>query len=342
MGKKVLITLVDPSSNNAGPKARTDVEYFLKQEGFECWKLKYDVSHNLSGRLKKLKYINFDIPHLFNKKKIDEIIIQYPLYSNALMDTFIKNIRKYTNAKLVVMIHDIESLRFYKDDVEYLTKEKKWLSQVDGIIAHNDKMIEWIRKQGITTPTVPLGIFDYQNPQPLQNNVTYKKTVSYAGNLRKSVFLEKIQLQRGSQLDVFGPNPRHYSKKVNYCGQYTPEELPLHLQENFGLVWDGKSLESCDGTTGNYLKYNCPHKASLYLSTGIPVIIWKSAALADLIEKGKIGITVDNLEDLSAILERVTPEKYVEIKKNTLEFAEKLRSGKQIKTAVNKIETELN
>ncbi|NRO11242.1 Beta-1,6-galactofuranosyltransferase WbbI [Lactobacillus helveticus] len=49
--------------------------------------------------------------------------------------------------------------------------------------------------------------------------------------------------------------------------------------------------------TGNYLRYNDPHKLSLYLASGIPVIIWKKAAEAKFVEENKVGITVDSLED---------------------------------------------
>ena len=60
------------------------------------------------------------------------------------------------------------------------------------------------------------------------------------------------------------------------------------MDQNFGLVWDGTSLDGCNGRYGEYLKFNNPHKTSLYLSCGIPVIIWKEAALADFVEEHKV------------------------------------------------------
>ena len=74
-------------------------------------------------------------------------------------------------------------------------------------------------------------------------------------------------------------------KNVKYCGQYKPEELPEKLEGGFGLVWDGDDLGACTGVFGEYMKYNNPHKTSLYLASGLPVIIWEKAAMAKYIEK---------------------------------------------------------
>ena len=59
------------------------------------------------------------------------------------------------------------------------------------------------------------------------------------------------------------------------------------------------SSETCKGSFGEYLRINNPHKTSLYLASGIPVIIWSKAALAEFIEKNKCGITVDSLYEIA-------------------------------------------
>lgn len=58
----------------------------------------------------------------------------------------------------------------------------------------------------------------------------------------------------------------------NLEGSYMPEELPEKLEAKYGLVWDGLEITSCEGTFGQYLKYNNPHKFSLYMAAGIAVI----------------------------------------------------------------------
>ena len=122
-----------------------------------------------------------------------------------------------------------------------------------------------------------------------------------------------------------------------YKGQYSPEELPKHLNENFGLIWDGNSIKSCSGHFGEYLKYNNPHKTSLFISTGIPIIVWKKAAIAKLVNDYNIGIVIDNLRELDSVLDNVDLDQYKELKKNTEILGKKLREGFFIKRALREL-----
>ncbi|MCG4787970.1 hypothetical protein L0N33_21865, partial [Roseburia faecis] len=72
------------------------------------------------------------------------------------------------------------------------------------------------------TPIVNLGLFDYLNPQPIDEDFTYNKTVCLAGNLRKSNFLKQLDM-KDAKLKVFGPNaPKTFGKGVEYQGQFSP------------------------------------------------------------------------------------------------------------------------
>ena len=103
------------------------------------------------------------------------------------------------------------------------------------------------------------------------------------------------------------------------------------------MIWDGDSSKECSGVYGEYLKYNNPHKTSLYLSSGMPIIIWREAALAEFVDKNKLGIVVDNLSQIKPILDKMTKEEYQEIKSNTIKIAHKLRSGFYIKKAITEL-----
>ena len=143
-------------------------------------------------------------------------------------------------------------------------------------------------------------------------------------------------------LALYGPNKAAtYPKNITHYGSFPPDELPAKLTQNFGLVWDGTSIERCDGSFGNYLKYNDPHKTSLYLSSGLPVIIWKEAALADFIVKNQVGLAVDNLAQLDEILNELTPEEYYQMCQNVAKVAHKMRTGAYLKEAVTKLEHEV-
>ena len=141
-------------------------------------------------------------------------------------------------------------------------------------------------------------------------------------------------------MTLFGPNfsPALISKHIEYRGSLPPDELAKELlTQSFGLIWDGDSSKECSGVYGEYLKYNNPHKTSLYLSSGMPIIIWREAALAEFVDRNKLGIVVDNLSQIKPILDKMTREEYQEIKSNTIKIAHKLRSGFYIRKAITEL-----
>ena len=124
--------------------------------------------------------------------------------------------------------------------------------------------------------------------------------------------------------------------RLVYKGSFPPEKLPSCIEGDFGLVWDGSEAYTCAGNTGEYLKYNNPHKTSLYLSSGLPVIVWTEAAIADFVVKNKVGITVSSLFDLEEAISQVTKEEYVIMCQNAKGIAEKLRNGYYFYKALDK------
>lgn len=330
---KVLITVKEENSNNAGPKATNDIIKFLSQN--ESYKIA-TLNFNLNSKFMKLFYYYFVIPRFFKQLEADVIILQYPAYSEYLMTKIMKSIKKNTKSKLYLIIHDIETLRLYKNRPDYVANEMVWLKQADGLVVHNSAMRNWLANYGVTNMT-ELNLFDYDNPQKLNQNFSYDKSVCFAGNLEKAEFLTK--LSSNNRVDVFGPNPaQQYLDGINYKGQFTPDELPKHMLENFGLVWDGSELDTCNGIFGEYMRYNSPHKVSLYLSTGIPVIIWKEAALAKFIVENKLGIAIDNLNNLDTILNEITIDEFRKMKNNATSIAKKLRHGDFIKYALSELD----
>ena len=254
------------------------------------------------------------------------------------MEQVVNSIRKYTDAKIYFIIHDVESIRLFINQPQYYKAELSFLNKADGIVGHNQKMNTWLKEHGVMTKLISLDIFDYDNPAKLIETREYKGTICYAGNLKKAEFLQKVNLQH--KLEIFGPNPaKQYPNNVEYEGQYTPEDLPVHLTANFGLVWDGTSIKGCNGVFGEYMRYNNPHKTSLYLSSGIPVIIWKKAALAEFVEQNHLGLTIESLDELDQLLNNLTDDEYQQIYQNVKTIAQKMRSGFYVKTAVKQLIT---
>ena len=343
--ERYIISLRDPAKNVGGPKANMDNIHNLKKLGFKNYWLDYGwnfwdnhgVKNAIKSRVNKFKMAYITLPNFFKQHSdMEYLILQYPLYSAFTMKRIVECLRKYTTAKLYIIIHDVESIRLYINEPEKGHAEIESFNLADGIIGHNQKMNRWLKENGVKVPLVDLGIFDYDNPQPLQEYQGYDKTICYAGNLIDAKFLDEYHQK--SKLTVFGPNPAEkYNDNIEYKGQYTPEELPKHLTQNFGLVWHGTSADTCNGTFGKYLRYNNPHKTSLYLSSGLPVIIWDQAALADFVKENGVGITISSLNEVDEKLNSISEEEYRQMHDNVRKIAKKMRSGYYATTAVDKL-----
>ena len=129
-----------------------------------------------------------------------------------------------------------------------------------------------------------------------------------------------------------------------YKGSFKPDEVPGVLEGSFGLVWDGNTASTCGGNTGEYLRYNNPHKTSLYLASGIPVIVWSEAAMSGFVSENHVGIAVGSLYEIEEKVNAISDADYKEMKDNAIAVSAKLRSGyyfeTAIKTVLSKIEKE--
>jgi hypothetical protein len=108
----------------------------------------------------------------------------------------------------------------------------------------------------------------------------------------------------------------------------------MHKLENciFESAGDG-----CKGVFGEYLKYNNPHKASLYLASGIPIIVWKESALAEFVEEHKCGISVYALNKLKEQLSSIDIKDYQKIVSFTNKVAGNIVSGKFTEASVSRV-----
>ena len=162
--------------------------------------------------------------------------------------------------------------------------------------------------------------------------ICLKKKSSYIYKLDK-LFLSNIKIY------LYGGN---FEKKENvrnciYKGAYDADILPNVMEGDYGLVWDGPELSRCEGNTGNYMRYNNPHKVSLYIAAELPIIIWDQAALADFVTKNHIGITVDSLEKIEEELSKITEEQYRVLKDNLRKLSVKVQNGYYLENALQKV-----
>lgn len=331
MINKYMLDWHDSGINNAaGKKAKEDVMHFLHMEG---WR---DIATPTNKYAKVLWSIGV-APFKFAAIKSGYILVQFPSEMSMLRKMNIDNIKRFSKAKLIILIHDIETLRDWQDGDHQaeINQEMNLLKQADGIIVQTQQEKQFLESQGIHKVMVILNFFDYLNPHAMIANDTYQGTICWAGNLRHAPFLQKLKLHH--QLDTYGPKVDFDNPAIVYQGNFLPEELPKYLHENFGLVWNGTSVHTCDGTYGNYMRYNAPHKVSLYLSCGMPIITWSQAANAEYIVKHKIGLIIDDLSKLDELLDSVTTEQYQELQQNAQAIGQKIREGYFINHATDEI-----
>ncbi|MFM9597209.1 hypothetical protein ACKI1O_48610, partial [Streptomyces scabiei] len=79
--------------------------------------------HIPKSKIRKIVYSFFELHKVFHNLKADIIAFQYPIYSLFLTKRIIKAIRRHTNAKLVLIVHDVESLRLFNDNSNHKKKE---------------------------------------------------------------------------------------------------------------------------------------------------------------------------------------------------------------------------
>lgn len=149
--------------------------------------------------------------------------------------------------------------------------------------------------------------------------------------------MELGQRDRDYEADIYGSGFKEsevaFPEKFTEHGFVTPEEFIRGVKSDFGLVWDGDSLDSCTGDFGSYLSINTPHKTSLYIRAGLPVIVWSGSAMAGFVMEKGIGFTVDRLEDINDLAGSVTPDEYARMKMNVEKVASDMARGEYFKRA---------
>ncbi len=321
---------------SAGNKAKTDIECILAQAGYCNVGLPQKQLRNAAAGF---IYTFCSVAKtLFSLNRGDILVLQYPFKKYFATLCRIAHLR---GAKVVAVIHDLGSFRRQKLTV---AKEISRLNHADYIVAHNAAMRKWLEDNGIACKVGELGIFDYLSEATAKGRKPHSPyKVVYAGGLhpRKNAFLYTIGesgLNSNYTFNVYGNGFDHShntSGAINYGGFVASEQMIAECDGDFGLVWDGESVDACTGNFGDYLRYNNPHKTSFYIRCGLPIIIWDKAALAPFVEQHKIGISVNSLAELNTRLAELQPSEYEEMKRNVAAMSDKLSSGYFVKEALN-------
>ena len=333
---------------NAGNKARNDVVAILISEGYKGLELKVENWYKMNF-FKAQQHKYRATKSVFDQLGSgDELVIQFPIIHHTFFISHLIKQAQKRGAKFYLLIHDVETLRYaagsnvkWRHRLRNYFQEKKALMAVDGIIVHNDIMKNVLGGQGFPSDKmVSLEIFDYLIPDFQEKSLPQTdQPIIVAGNLNptKSGYLYDLPEQPAYNLYGVGYDESRALKNTTYFGSFMPDDLPAALQGSFGLVWDGDSSETCQGSYGNYLRFNNSHKASLYLASGFPLVVWKESALAHFILEKSCGIAVTSLHDLEAVLQNLSEKEYADLSENARRIGKDLREGYYLRSALRKL-----
>ena len=338
----VLCEYAEKRKFTAGNKARTDVVKTLIDSGYKH----VPLFRSKNPKVVVLFQMLFgSIKAMSLAEKDDIIFLQYPYYPAVVNKTLFRLLRfgrKIKNYRICLLIHDVVGLRRTDDELSTLKKEVAEFNKLDMIICHNDIMAETFKKAGFNTDIAVLGAFDYLCDENVPVKAkTLGNTIVIAGNLarEKCGYVYQLDKLKNCRFNLYGVDyDGVQNENIQYKGKFQPDELVSVLDGNFGLVWDGESLETCTGVFGNYLRYNNPHKFSLYIVAGIPLIVWEKSALSEYVKKHGIGICVNSLEEIDEKLKNMTEPEYQQILDNISKIRNRLMSGENLKTALNSFE----
>lgn len=344
--KRIFLHMNLEKNQTAGHKAVADCEMIMQKMGYERLDI---VQSQINNKLIKNAYNIMQFLKLLFVKKGTEIVIEHPLYIHYAYIMCLKYVKKIKNIKYIFIIHDLEVLRGVLKSKSTIKKDEIMFEIADVMIVHNEKMKNYLLEEQKVSEDrlVTLKLFDYltgtgDNFKKKEEEVSVKQ-ITIAGNLskEKSFYIYKLDKLALSDLKInlYGINFDKNADVKNcvYKGSYDADILPDIMEGDYGLVWDGAEITACAGNTGNYMRYNNPHKVSLYIAAELPIIIWKQAALADFVVENQIGFTVETLETIEDEIANISEEQYALFKQNLKKLSKKVRSGGYLRNALQSI-----
>lgn len=326
---------------NAAGKSRLDVLEIARRRGYHHVKLAtFDGGYLAFRKLGQL--VRVVLAAGLRAGAGDTVLAQYP-YGRKFDAAYLAGLScaaRLRGARLVVLVHDINCLRPDEDfeGSAGLGEVVRVLSCADLVICHSDAMKRLLEERGLTATAEVLGPFDYLCDLPAAPRAwSADPVVDVAGNLlpNKSGYAYGLGKVPGAAFELYGAGydadlAEGGRGEVRYMGACAPDELPGKLAGQYGLVWDGPSIATCEGPFGEYLRYNSPHKFSLYVAAGLPVIVWSESALAGFVREHGVGIAVDTLEDLGERLRAIGRDEYDAMTARVREMAADVAAGNRL------------
>jgi len=312
-----------------GSVVNRHIDVFLERRGFRAFHLKYKSKKNLLHSMLRLAHITKWVMAL-DKKSV--VLFHFPIMAKATKVLLL--LLKWKKIHTIALVHDFNGIRF--NDKKALAEEKKSLQHFTFAIVHNQAMHAFVSNFYNPEKIFSLWLFDYYCPSDHIPERSRSYACTIAANLNKSTYLSQLDAffkkERLISLHIYGKGNADLkqsirSEKAIFHGPADPDMMPITMQGSFGIVWDGDSIHTCSSSLGEYLKYNSPHKLSVYLAAGMPVIVWSESAMANWVIENNVGISINSWEEIDNRISAIDQEKYEQIKENAKKMAKKIRQG---------------
>ena len=262
----------------------------------------------------------------------DIVILQEPTWmempwQQRLVDKINAYRQKY-RVKLIMFVHDVAPLMF--DNPARVPEWIDFYNQADVLILPMPQMKQELDKWGLKVKKIVYQqAWDAVATDRLTGESPYRMVLNFAGSPSKFTFVndwhEKVPLE------VFADpaNPLD-NPQVRFQGYVANEHLVecLHQNGGFGLLWEASPA------VYEYMKLNVNFKFGSYLAAGLPIVIHRGIAQADLVEKYHLGKVVDSLAEASEWVQSVTVEQYRQMADHVYQFGWLNRQGMFTKRAL--------
>ncbi|MDC2838392.1 beta-1,6-galactofuranosyltransferase [Limosilactobacillus mucosae] len=262
----------------------------------------------------------------------DIVILQEPTWmempwQQRLVDKINAYRQKY-RVKLIMFVHDVAPLMF--DNPARVPEWIDFYNQADVLILPMPQMKKELDKWGLKVKKIVYQqAWDAVATDRLTGESPYRTVLNFAGSPSKFTFVndwhEKVPLE------VFADpaNPLN-NPQVRFQGYVANEHLVecLHQNGGFGLLWEASPA------VYEYMKLNVNFKFGSYLAAGLPIVIHRGIAQADLVEKYHLGKVVDSLAEASEWVQSVTEEQYRQMADHVYQFGWLNRQGMFTKRAL--------
>ncbi len=266
----------------------------------------------------------------------DLLLMQYP-YHPAKMAPIARwalHFLQWKGAKTAAWVHDLDSLRRL-DDASARWSDQELLTRFDQVIAQNQRMKDYLIGQGLHEDKVIIAMLQDLTEGGEVPVRELSMSVCVAGDLsrKRNRYLHDLPRTK-LHWHLHGEGWKGKAKRTDITWHGGKLEA---LAGAFGLLWGGMSCQGITGANGAYAMITSPRAASLYLSAGMPLIVWKWSALAAFVRENNLGLVVDNISAIPGAISALTAEDYVQMAANARAFGAKLRRGDMTREALEEL-----